>query len=1074
MGDDMRASHVNYVFIYSIIYLIFTCQLNAQQADRIFGIESSPYQIKETLLVPFGEVWRIDAGVEICFEAGAQFSIDGILLAEGASDTPITFGPCERDRPWGGIRFSDSREIDGIRSRLSHVIVEGAAKGRPEFNDRTEVSPDTAGGGVYIERSDVDIVRSVVRNNAAELGGGVYIGADSDVAIQGSAIYGNTALGSRFIYTGGGGLYVSGARRARVLQSIVALNSMPARGYGNEEGGGGIYLGQGPLEVSFTLVVANVAEKASGMLVLSEAGPPSVRRFTANVFMYNRGSLNLEQVALQTRNTYDEMQGGGEWSVNAGQAPFVAHLNRNRLSSRPFLGSSRFIEALRPGGAASFATEIEDRADPAAYQDVADALRDRRICGDAFDYGPIEICGADERSMGGYLAQVGALYSEDLRAKLTTTIATAAGPQLDDADRSRLSELLAPAEPERGPGTPAPDPLDPRIVELVFGSDTQRGAAVAAFVVDRTQKRGIYSPALLLHALGLMRDYSDFLSARGIDPGLLREALAINDEGVALSLFRAAPSIGRKEQYEFLQIAAASNLTRLMEVVLDGGVKAAMAFQERYPLHVAVAEGNVEAVQLLLRYGADPNALSQHMQGKSKSLAVALEWYHLGGGRHVIAEMLVAAGAELSAGDLSGWQLSSNLLLLSAIQVGALDTETAARVAAGSTETDDFDRILRPQLIDKVARVQPVIAAIRRLRDLPADHLAATMKNPEADPFERVAASRILSVRNFDLTPAILSDLSAAAGTEIRPGFDRLPEPARILQYRRSARSSLTKGTGSPAPLSAERVRNLPFGRKLAIVIGVSDYAKLSPRSQLSGGRLADLLFAEADAHAVVELLRSGERLGSGWEVQELVGPRATLADVRRAMAVWAAEAGPDDLALFYFSGHGELGTDGRTYFLLQDSDPKDLAGSALPFADVRDWTIGLKASRALLLLDACRSGTIGSAKGNPTLIDYEELLSKRPEKQSGGKIAITSSLGEQLSYEWSERGLGFFTATLVDALEGRISNYAVDDFLTVNELLKALQDTLPKRSRTNPPGIEQIPNYVLLDGSDLLNFPLR
>ena len=357
--------------------------------------------------------------------------------------------------------------------------------------------------------------------------------------------------------------------------------------------------------------------------------------------------------------------------------------------------------------------------------------------------------------------------------------------------------------------------------------------------------------------------------------------------------------------------------------------------------------------------------------------------------------------------------------------------------------------------------------------------LSTLMADTDVDQIDRLAASRILSTRNFVLSPDIRAQMLAASreGTSVL-GY-QLADIERLLRYRSESSIALSKGGGEQQPLTEQsEVQpdiNMPYQRKLAVVIGVSDYEDLPPREQedLPLGSLTDLSFAEADAAEIERLLRSG-RLGTGWEIEILTGRRANLAEAERVLDVFEQEARPDDLVVFFFSGHGveDAITDDRTFFFLQDSHLEDLQNTGLSFAHVRDWALNLQSRHVLLLIDACRSGTIGSSKGEWDSVDYD-VLDDRRSAQSGGKIALTSSMGEQLSYEWSSRGLGYFTATLSDALEGRVANFANDKLIEVDELYAALLEHVPDRTGKSRGARTQIPGYVLLDGSDLLRFPV-
>lgn len=134
--------------------------------------------------------------------------------------------------------------------------------------------------------------------------------------------------------------------------------------------------------------------------------------------------------------------------------------------------------------------------------------------------------------------------------------------------------------------------------------------------------------------------------------------------------------------------------------------------------------------------------------------------------------------------------------------------------------------------------------------------------------------------------------------------------------------------------------------RVFALMVGVSDYE----------GDINDLDFTDEDARKLAEVLRRDGSLNDASIV--LTNAEATVGGVRDAFARVAAEAGPDDLFLFFFSGHGDqqptavsgLEPDGKAETLsLFDGDIDDTELASL-FAS-------LDTRLALLVVDACYSG---------------------------------------------------------------------------------------------------------------------
>lgn len=172
--------------------------------------------------------------------------------------------------------------------------------------------------------------------------------------------------------------------------------------------------------------------------------------------------------------------------------------------------------------------------------------------------------------------------------------------------------------------------------------------------------------------------------------------------------------------------------------------------------------------------------------------------------------------------------------------------------------------------------------------------------------------------------------------------------------------------------------------RVFALMIGISDYG--------NGGR-ANLPYTAQDATKLAETLRRAGVLNPASVT--LTDAQATRAGVETAFARVAAQAGPEDVFLFFYSGHGgqepapnnptELDGRGETLVLrdgaLDDEALKRLFGT-------------LRTRMALLVLDSCFSGgfarNVVSRPGVMGLFSSEEdLTSSVAEKfRAGGYLS--------------------------------------------------------------------------------------
>ena len=120
-------------------------------------------------------------------------------------------------------------------------------------------------------------------------------------------------------------------------------------------------------------------------------------------------------------------------------------------------------------------------------------------------------------------------------------------------------------------------------------------------------------------------------------------------------------------------------------------------------------------------------------------------------------------------------------------------------------------------------------------------------------------------------------------------------------------------------------------GKSFALLVGISDYQDPS---------IKPLRFAHEDAILFQQHLQSprGGALANE-NVQLLINEQATAAGIRTAIeTLLKTVAGPEDTVLVFFASHGTVDPETRQGFIVTyDSDPQDLASTALPMADLQN-----------------------------------------------------------------------------------------------------------------------------------------
>ncbi len=185
------------------------------------------------------------------------------------------------------------------------------------------------------------------------------------------------------------------------------------------------------------------------------------------------------------------------------------------------------------------------------------------------------------------------------------------------------------------------------------------------------------------------------------------------------------------------------------------------------------------------------------------------------------------------------------------------------------------------------------------------------------------------------------------------------------------------------APNVAANSNNASGGpRVFAVMVGIADYP----------GTVNDLSSTDEDAIKLGDTLRRAGLLNPASVT--LVDARATREGVRAAIASVAAQAGPDDLFLFFYSGHGnqvptpvsaeEL--DGRSEtILLYDGQASD--------TELAQWLSTVRARMQLVVFDSCFSGGMNNLVNRPNVMGIfsseEDLTSLVASKyQAGGYLA--------------------------------------------------------------------------------------
>lgn len=249
-----------------------------------------------------------------------------------------------------------------------------------------------------------------------------------------------------------------------------------------------------------------------------------------------------------------------------------------------------------------------------------------------------------------------------------------------------------------------------------------------------------------------------------------------------------------------------------------------------------------------------------------------------------------------------------------------------------------------------------------------------------------------------------------------------------VLATGQSASAGRTAGgnaAASPASSGTLPAITVQPRQKWALVVGIGSF---------TNPRIPALKLTRPDAVSFAALLED-PKVGrfNPANVHMLADDQATTRGIKEQLNWLARSAGPDDLVVIYIATHGSprhMDTAGVNYIITHDTDITSqdaLFATALPMVDVGNTVASrVKATRVAIFLDTCFSGAAsGGAKQAPvaaiapgirTASVSADMLDRI--KQGTGRVILTASNGNEVSWESEKLGHGYFTYYLLQELQ--------------------------------------------------------
>jgi uncharacterized caspase-like protein len=244
------------------------------------------------------------------------------------------------------------------------------------------------------------------------------------------------------------------------------------------------------------------------------------------------------------------------------------------------------------------------------------------------------------------------------------------------------------------------------------------------------------------------------------------------------------------------------------------------------------------------------------------------------------------------------------------------------------------------------------------------------------------------------------------------------------------------------------------MSKKYALVIGNNQY---------DDPNWHDLKTPERDAEAIAAVLKD-PKIGGFDRVETVLNASVPQMRIKIAELFDARAHKPDDLLLFYFSGHGTLDSGDRLYFVGKETQHGPLVrATGLEAGYITGWMDGARSRRQVIILDSCYSGAFGLPKGDvPTQEIFEgdsEAIFERDKamlEDSGngyGRHILAATEALQLAWEGDtlqgEVENSFFTQFLVEGLAKGLADRNHDGVIDIEELYDHIREGMRSGQQT-------------------------
>ncbi len=296
------------------------------------------------------------------------------------------------------------------------------------------------------------------------------------------------------------------------------------------------------------------------------------------------------------------------------------------------------------------------------------------------------------------------------------------------------------------------------------------------------------------------------------------------------------------------------------------------------------------------------------------------------------------------------------------------------------------------------------------------------------------------------------------------------PPSSRQLEQLPAAPAKPAGSTSQPPSPAASvlaqvnQIKTLPVGpKRWALVIGVDKYMdpQISPLkgSDNDARLIADALVRYAGFPQDQVILLS---------TTQPMERQPTRVNILRRLSNLSTAVPKDGLLLISFAGHG-MERGGQAFLMPSDAQISDqisfLEETAISLNRVKERIKETGVGQVLVLLDACRNDPGGRADApNPMSNAYTNAFNFDVRNREVQAFATVYATGiGQRAYEYTEKKQGYFSWALVEGLKGAAANEKGE--ITLSQLIKHIQDTVPKRIAVDLGSTKQQRPFAIIEG---------